>query len=294
MIIGQLNHCLEEAFQKPLLSISDIEQYRVQMSYAFKTFPPHIAAFYLGCQSATPGMAFLSGYQSAIRCLDVSCPSAEFAAFCVSEKGVKKPWDMETELVGQGQGWILNGRKGFVMLLPDIIDQLYILAKEKSGGLTCVKIDSNSQGVSVSSPLNAPFVKDIPHAGIELERVAISDKQVLSTDAHEAANKPFRYWEDIHVATAMFAWMLRQMRNRSDFELQKSEILEKICQLFEKFTQQPQYYSIEGLKLLNECHDLLEKQSQNLPESAMSLWKIDRLLMQMGYKIRGQISKKLK
>lgn len=294
MLSVELNERLLRALKKPLLGIADIESFRIEMAQAFQYLPSYLAAVVLGGQSSTPGMAFLAGYQAAIRCLDPSCEYANFAAFCVSEKGVKKPWDMETRLLSSNEGWRLQGRKGFVMLLPDLIDSLYILAKEETGSLACVQIPANVAGLSVSETLNAPFVKDIPHAGIVLNNISVTNQQILTKEGHEKANKPFRYWEDIHVAVAMFAWMLRQMSERDDFEWQKQLMLKKICQLIEKFTEKSDYYSGEMLDMLDDCHQVLEAQSVFLPKAALAQWQIDRLLLQMGLKIRRQIRQKLK
>ena len=303
MPIVELETRLLQALQQPLLAYSDIEKFRQQMAVSFqqndvnqKGLQNNIlqyGAFFLGAQSATPGMAFLSGYQAALRCLDPQCPSDQFAAFCVSEKGIKKPWDMETQLRRRESCWLLNGRKGFVMLLPDTIDRLYVVAKLGDGSLCCVQLAADSDGLSVTESLNAPFIKDIPHAGIVFDKVVIEEGNILTTDAHQQANKPFRYWEDVHVAIAMAGWMLRKLVGNSNFDHKKPLLVKLICQLIEKFEEEPDYYSLEGLNILDECHQLLDRLSTDLPESALQIWKIDRLLLQMGFKIRHKIRLKL-
>jgi len=296
--IIELEARLLQASQQPLLAYSDIEIFRQKMATAFAdnasiTSNLQYSAFLLGAQSATPGMAFLSGYQSALRCLDTQCPTDQFAAFCVSEKGIKKPWDMETHLQLSASGWRLNGRKGFVMLLPDKIDRLYVVAKGDNDSLNCVRLAAAAKGVSVAESLNAPFIQDIPHAGIVFDEVMIADDDLLTIDAHQQANKPFRYWEDIHVAIAMSAWMLRHLTEDSAFLVNKELMLTLICELMACFEQQSHYYSLAGLDALDECHQLLDKLSENLPDEALSIWKKDRLLLQMGLKIRHQIRLKL-
>ncbi len=282
-----------QALQQPLLAYSDIETFRQQMTASFQYSSPQQSAFFLGAQSATPGMAFLAGYQAAIRCLDPRCQFDQFAAFCVSEKGIKKPWDMASQLDQSESAWQLNGRKGFVMLVPDTIDQLYVVAKCSDGSLSCVQLAADSDGITIGEPLYAPFVKDIPHAGIHFDNVVIQDDQILTTEAHQQANKPFRYWEDVHVTIAMAGWMLRQLTEMAEFEASKALLLEKICQLIEKFEEQPDYYSVAALDVVNECHELLEMQSKSLGAEALKLWQVDRLLLQMGLKIRHQIRLKL-
>lgn len=286
------------ALQQPLLAYCDIEIFRQKMAASFQSsslqkYNLQFSAFFLGAQSATPGMAFLSGYQAALRCLDPQCANDQFAAFCVSEKGIKKPWDMETQLRRTESCWLLSGRKGFVMLLPNTIDRLYVVAKLDDGSLSCVQLAMDSEGLSVAESLNAPFIKDIPHAGIVFDNVPIKESNILTTDAHQNANKPFRYWEDVHVAVAMAGWILRQLSENSDFEDKKPLLVKLICQLIEKFGEQPDYYSLEGLNILDECHQLLDELSTSLPKSALQIWKTDRLLLQMGFKIRHKIRLKL-
>jgi hypothetical protein len=286
------------ALQQPLLSYSNIDRFRQQMAGSFqqaflKNNSLQHSAFFLGAQSATPGMAFLSGYQTALRYLDPSCPADQFAAFCVSEKGIKKPWDMKTQLHRYESGWRLKGSKGFVMLLPNTIDRLYVVAKREDGSLSCVQLPANAVGLSVVESLNAPFIKDIPHAGIIFDNVVIENDNILTADAHQQANKPFRYWEDVHVAIAMAGWMLRQLSENSDFEGVKVLILAKICQLIESFEKHPNYYSLESLDTLDEYHQLMDAQSKGLAEKALRIWQTDRLLLQMGAKIRHQIRLKL-
>ena len=87
--------------------------------------------------------------------------------------------------------------------------------------------------------------------------------------------------------------MLRKLSENSEIEANKPLLMELICQLIEKFEEEPDYYSLEGLNLLDKCHQLLDTASVNLSETALSIWKKDRLLLQMGLKIRHQIRSKL-
>lgn len=200
---------------------------------------------------------------------------------------------MKTQLCQVESGWILKGQKGFVMLLPNSIDRLYVVAKQDDGSLSCVLLSMEEVGISVAEALNAPFIQDIPHAGIVFDQVVIEDANILTTQAHQQANKPFRYWEDVHVTIAMAGWMLRKLSENSEIEANKPLLMELICQLIEKFEEEPDYYSLEGLNLLDKCHQLLDTASVNLSETALSIWKKDRLLLQMGLKIRHQIRSKL-
>jgi hypothetical protein len=284
---------LQHALLSPQLHFSDIQTFRQQFILGTQHYSTAFNALYLGAQSATPGMAFLAGYQNAIRCLDVNCPSDELAAFCVSEKGVKKPWDMTTQLSSQGGRKILNGKKGYVMLMPNELDRLYVVAKNDEGQLCCVYLPSDSLGVSATEPLKAPFVEDIPHSGVSFDQVVISSEQLLDIDGHQQANKPFRYWEDVHVALAMLGWVLRQQIEARKSLQELSNEIHLIEQLNTSFEETPDYYTLDSIALLDQCHEMIDAGSKNVSESAQRLWMKDRLLLQMGQKIRHLIRAKL-
>ncbi len=263
------------------------------MLFGFQQYNSSLNAIFLGAQADSPGMAFLSGYQNAIRCLDKNCPANELAAFCVSEKGVKKPWDMMTSIVATGDGYRLSGQKGYVMLMPDELDRLYVIAKSENEQLVCAFLNSASKGLTVTEALKAPFVEDIPHTGVGFNQVHIAEAQLLKIDGHKEANKPFRYWEDIHVSLSMMAWMLREGLNNGKSLQDFEDLTRLMCQLNEKFEEQPDYYSAESFPLLDECQDVLENHSKNLSQTSQNAWKKDRLLLQMGQKIRHFVRAKI-
>ena len=284
---------LQHALSSPQLYFSDIQTFRQQFILGSQHYSSAFNAVYLGAQAATPGMAFLAGYQNAIRCLDVNCPSDALAAFCVSEKGVKQPWDMATQLSSIGECNILSGQKGYVMLMPNELDRLYVVAKDESGQLCCVYLPSNSLGLSATEPLKAPFVEDIPHSGVNFDQVKISSEQLLCLDGHQQANKPFRYWEDVHVALAMLGWVLRQQIEAGGSLQKLSNEIHLIEQLIASFEERPDYYTLGSITLLDQCHEMMDACSKNVSKSAQKLWLKDRLLLQMGQKIRHLIRAKL-
>jgi len=283
---------LQYALESPQLDFSDLALFRQQLAAGFQQQTSIYNALSLGAQAATPGMAFLAGYQNAIRCLDPNCPADELAAFCISEKGIKKPWDMATCISSFEGSHYLDGQKGYVMLLPNDLDRMYIVAKEGEQ-LRCLYLLTDSIGIAPTQPLVAPFVKDIPHAGVSFTNVLIPDSQLFDFDGHQQANKPFRYWEDMHVALAMMAWMLRELIENGQSISALEEFVELICQLIEKFEHCPDYYSLDCFDLLDKSHELMDDYSQYLPKNSKNLWLNDRLLLQMGQKIRQLIRSKM-
>jgi len=284
---------LQHALESPQLYFSHIQTFRQHLASGFQQYTTVYNALYLGAQAATPGMAFLAGYQNAIRCLDPNCPDDELAAFCVSEKGIKKPWDMDTCISSSEEGHYLNGQKGYVMLLPKQLDRMYVVAKNTEGQLGCLYLPANSPGVSATESLAAPFVDDIPHAGVQFNQVLIAATQIFDIDGHQQANKPFRYWEDIHVGLAMLAWMLRELIENGQSLAELNDLVQSICQLIENFEEQPDYYSLDSFSLLDKSHKLMEECARGLSENSKKLWLKDKLLLQMGQKIRHLIRQKM-
>lgn len=303
-LLQSVQNILQQSLILPQLSYTDISQFKQQFSVGLKTLSPSLNSVFLGAQVATPGMAFLSGYQNAIRCLDRECPDDEFAAFCVSEKGVKSPWDMQSKIIKEAAGYCLSGQKGFVMLLPYELDRLYVIAKNETDELKCVYLNPNIEGLEVTESLNAPFIKDIPHSGVRFNDVQLSSSQVLEIEGHYEANKPFRYWEDIHVILSMLAWMLRHCREGAAIENKGlankrlgsgawDEITGLMAQLIEQFESFPEYYSPDIFSLFDDAQVTLDKYSILLLGDAVKQWKTDSALLQMGQKIRQLVQKKL-
>lgn len=282
-----------QSFSHPQLNFCELPSFRQSFSQGLQSYTSIFNAIYMGAQAATPGMAFLAGYQNAIRCLDPQCPNDLMAAFCVSEKGVKKPWDMASRVTQHGLGYQLNGQKGFVMLLPDELDRLYVVAKSEDEELKCVFLASDSEGLQVTDSLQAPFIEDIPHSGVSFNQVNISAAQMMDIDGHKGANKPFRYWEDMHVALATLAWMAREANENGRSWQELTKLTEQMCQLIEKFQEQADYYSSTSLDELDKSHEILESHSNLVAQSSQKMWQKDRLLLQMGHKIRQLIRAKI-
>jgi hypothetical protein len=289
----RLQAILLQSFSHPQLNFRDLPSFRQSFSQGLQSYTSIFNAIYMGGQAATPGMAFLAGYQNAIRCLDPNCPNELMAAFCVSEKGVKKPWDMASQVTKQEQGFQLNGNKGFVMLLPEELDRLYVVAKSEQAQLKCVFFSSDADGLQVMDSLKAPFIEDIPHSAVSFNQLEIPASQMMAIDGHQQANKPFRYWEDMHVALAMMAWMVREAIENGHSWQSLTNVTEQMCQLIEKFEEQADYYSNKSLDDLDKSHEILESHANMMAQSSQILWQKDRLLLQMGHKIRQLIRAKI-
>lgn len=285
---------LLQSLASPQLSYSNISLFRQQFTKGINAYDTALNSVFLGAQASTPGMAFLAGYQNAIRCLDSECPNDQLAAFCVSEKGVKSPWNMQSKITALDEGYYLTGQKGFVMLLPNDLDRLYVVAKDKEGQLKCVFFSRQTTGLDITGSLNIPFIEDIPHGRVCFNDLYIPSSQLMPCDGHYEANKPFRYWEDMHVTLSMMAWMVRECVEEGrilhdDF----CDVIGLMVHLIEQFEVCPSYYSSEAFKLFDDAEEALENHSQYLSHQSLKQWKKDRSLMLMGKKIRQIVQEKM-
>ncbi|VVP74346.1 hypothetical protein PS918_01680 [Pseudomonas fluorescens] len=151
---------------------------------------------------ATPGLAFLVGYQAALRMLWPSAPSS-LGAMCATEQRRLRPADMQTRL----NGLRLSGQKDFVTA-GDAADWLLIAARSEQPGenprLSLAVVYPGEPGVRVEKLPAIPLMPDISHGRLFLDNALC---ELLAGDGWDAYVKPFRTLEDIYVLSAMTAWL---------------------------------------------------------------------------------------
>ena len=151
---------------------------------------------------ATPGLAFLVGYQAALRMLWPSAPLS-LGALCATERRSLRPTDMQTRL----SGLRLSGRKDFVTA-GDAADWLLVAARSEVPGadprLSLAVIYRDEPGVRVEKLAPIPLMPDISHGRLFLDNALC---ELLAGDGWDAYVKPFRTLEDIYVLSAMTAWL---------------------------------------------------------------------------------------
>ncbi|WP_434603021.1 acyl-CoA dehydrogenase [Pseudomonas sp. Z4-7] len=151
---------------------------------------------------ATPGLAFLVGYQAALRALWPSAPQS-LGALCATEQRSLRPADMQTRL----SDLRVNGRKDFVTA-GDAAEWLLIEARSEAAGeaprLKLVVVYGGEPGVNLEKLPAIPLMPDIGHARVLLDGALC---EVLPGDGWDAYVKPFRTLEDLYVLSAMAAWL---------------------------------------------------------------------------------------
>ncbi|MBM7061677.1 acyl-CoA dehydrogenase [Pseudomonas sp. UL073] len=154
-----------------------------------------------GRLAASPGLAFLAGYQAALRALWPSAP-ASLGALCVTENKSVRPADLQTRL----DGLTLHGRKDFVTA-AEAADWLLVAARDEPAGAPprvalCV-VYNGAAGVRIETLPALPLMPDISHGRLHLDGAHC---ERLAGDGWDDYTKPFRSLEDLHVMTAVTAW----------------------------------------------------------------------------------------
>lgn len=155
-----------------------------------------------GRLAATPGLAFLAGYQAALRALWPAAPWSA-GALCVTEGRSTRPADLQT----RSEGRLLSGRKDFVSA-AECADWLLVAAREEEEGqaprLALAVVHQGAPGVRLEALPSLPLMPDIGHARLHLQQV---QSERLAGDGWADYVKPFRSIEDVHVLAAVSAWL---------------------------------------------------------------------------------------
>lgn len=155
-----------------------------------------------GRAMATPGLAFLVGYQAALRVLWPSAPPS-LGALCATERRSVRPADMRTRL----DGLRLTGSKDFVTAGLEA-EWLLVAARCEATGaapqLNLAVVYPGEPGVTLEAMPTLPLMPEVGHGRLVLEHAAC---ELLAGDGWDAYVKPFRSLEDLYVLTALTAWL---------------------------------------------------------------------------------------
>lgn len=185
-----------------LPAAADLAEGFATLLQALGTVTPFELAVAGGRRMATPGLAFLVGYQAALRMLWPSAPLS-LGALCATEQRSLRPADMQTRL----RDLRLSGRKDFVTA-GDAADWLLVAARSEEPGetprLSLAVVYPGEPGVKVEKLPALPLMPDISHGRLHLDGALC---ELLAGDGWDAYVKPFRTLEDVYVLSAMTAWL---------------------------------------------------------------------------------------
>lgn len=183
------------------LAAQPLGQWFAALQAQCSTAEPFALAVLGGRLAATPGLAFLAGYQAALRALWPSAP-AGLGALCVTENRSTRPADLQTRL-DDGR---LNGCKDFVTA-GAAADWLLVAAREESPGakpqVALALLRPGTPGVRVEALPALKLMPDIGHACLHLHEARC---ERLAGDGWDDYVKPFRTIEDVHLLAALSAW----------------------------------------------------------------------------------------
>ncbi|MBX9406905.1 acyl-CoA dehydrogenase family protein [Pseudomonas baetica] len=182
--------------------VADLAEGFAALLHTLGNVTPFELAVTGGRLMATPGLAFLVGYQAALRMLWPSAPLS-LGALCATEQRSLRPADMQTRLTDLH----LSGRKDFVTA-GDAADWLLIAARSEDPGqtprLSLAVVYPGEPGVRVEKLPALPLMPDISHGRLHLDGALC---ELLAGDGWDAYVKPFRTLEDVYVLSAMTAWL---------------------------------------------------------------------------------------
>jgi hypothetical protein len=184
------------------LPVQPLDEWFVALQGRLGEVAPLSLALLGGRLAATPGLAFLAGYQAALRVLWPSAPCG-LGALCVTENKSTRPADMHTRL----SDLTLTGCKDYVTA-AEAADWLLVAARDELDDapvhLSLVVVYRDSPGVRIEPLPSLPLMPDIGHARLHLDRASC---ERLAGDGWDAYVKPFRSIEDLHVLAAITAWL---------------------------------------------------------------------------------------
>lgn len=165
-----------------------------------------------GFASDRLGFAFATGYQAALMALCPELPPTQVSGLCATEEGGNHPRAIQTRLEATGDGFTLTGEKRWATLAT-VADELLVVAqsgKDDQGRnqLRIVRMSTHAEGVSIEPLNDTPFVPEIPHAIVRMDRVHVTSDALLPGDGYDRYLKPFRTVEDIHVHLAGLGYLI--------------------------------------------------------------------------------------
>lgn len=237
---------------------------------------------------ATPGLAFLVGYQAALRMLWPSAPLS-LGALCATEQRSLRPADMQTRLTDLR----LSGRKDFVTA-GDAAEWLLIATRSEAPGeaarLSLAVVYPDEPGVRLEKLPAIALIPDISHGKLFLDNALC---ELLAGDGWDAYVKPFRTLEDVYVLSAMTAW-LYGIGQDSDWpqalQLRLLALLAGCAEVSRQAPNNPAGHVLLG-GLFAQFEGLKAEIDQALadgPPHWAAMWQRDRLVMDLAAGARGK------
>ena len=252
------------------------------------TVTPFELAVAGGRLMATPGLAFLVGYQAALRMLWPSAPLS-LGALCATEQRSLRVADMQTRL----RDLRLSGRKDFVTA-GDAADWLLVAARSEEPGsdprLSLAVVYPGEPGVRLEKLAPMPLMPEISHGRLFLDNALC---ELLAGDGWDAYVKPFRTLEDIYVLSAMTAWLFGIGQDNDwphTLQLRLLALLAGCAEVSRQAPNNPAGHVLLG-GLFAQFDGLKAEVSQAMtdgPPQWAAMWQRDQAVMDLAAGARGK------
>ena len=266
----------------------DLAEGFATLLHTLGTVTPLELAVVGGRLMSTPGLAFLVGYQAALRMLWPSAPLS-LGALCATERRSLRVADMQTRL----SDLRVSGRKDFVTA-GDAADWLLVAARSEASGetprLSLAVVYPDEPGVRLEKLPAIALMPDISHGRLFLDNAQC---ELLAGDGWDAYVKPFRTLEDIYVLSAMTAWLYGVGQDSDWPQALQLRLLALLAGCAEVSRQAPNnlaghvllgglFAQFEGLKAeLNEA-------LADGPQHWAAMWQRDQSVMDLAAGARGK------
>ena len=182
----------------------DLRQWYQRLWQRLNTHEPYALAVMGGSYAPTPGLAFLAGYQAALRALVPNTPIA-LGALCITENRSLRPADFRAHF----DNGLLTGQKDFVLGGAQSEYLLVAARNVQDQSIVLVQVDANDAQFTPIPSLNV--MPDVEHTRVRFDQIKAC---ALPGDGWDQYAKPFRTYEDTFVLAALLAWHERLLRER--------------------------------------------------------------------------------
>jgi hypothetical protein len=193
-----------------------------------------------GFRSDRVAWAFLAGYQAAIFRMFPGQEPMSLASFSVTEASGNRPRDILTRVEPIGTDQLrVNGSKSWVAAGP-ACDHLMVAAVMQPDAeakrrqsvqwpeIRMLVVPAGAGGVNFHAARPQPFIPELPHTGVDLDEVTLPVSALEPGDGYAGFVKPFRSAEDVHIAIAMLAYLVRCGR---EYQWPREQIEEMVALL---------------------------------------------------------------
>ena len=287
-----IQQLLQVKQEKSLKSYTSTKEWSIDYYELTKDKPPFEKALFGGFTCQQFSFAFMAGYQAALEKMFPSIAPNELKALCVSEEKGGHPKYIQTSLVDKQ----ITGLKTYITAGSDA-EHLLVLCKTKeqtTNGkplLKMVHLPRTAPNIAITN-FELPFMKDVKHGKLALNNTTITTEQILEGDGFVDYAKPFRTLEDVLVATAYQAMLLRQAIDHNWEEGVRDKLLLNLYILKNLLALPPSDKETHLLLATNEqnLETLLPSIESNIAKHSSTQfkadWALNKRLISLGEKLK--------